>query len=105
LLILALVILGEASAQNKLTFAFDDSDFTYFGSDEGYLSLSYEDDRLVMHLSDQPSDMWLKFDKINTPKRTAMDGSGQESYKEASYRADPQKTLDPGQARSLRRGS
>jgi len=88
-----LVTLGEAFAQGTLRFGFDDSDFTYFGSEEGYLSLTYEEDQLIMHLSDQPTDMWLRFDKIKTPKTTDMDGEGQVSYSEAKYRADPQKRL------------
>lgn len=92
-LILITLILGAASAQGTLKFSFDDKDFTYFGSDEGYLSFSYEDNRLTMHLSDQPSDMWLKFDKIDTPQRTDMDGEGQVSYTEEEFRADPQKRL------------
>lgn len=93
LLILTLMILGAASAQSTLKFGFDDSDFTYFGSEEGFLSLTYEEDRLIMHLSDQPSDMWLRFDKVKTPQTTDMDGEGQVSYTEAKFRADPQKRL------------
>ncbi len=93
LLILILMTLGEAFAQSTLRFGFDDSDFTYFGSEEGFLSLTYEEDRLIMHLSDQPSDMWLRFDKVKTPKTTDMDGEGQVSYSEAKFRADPQKRL------------
>lgn len=85
--------LGAAFAQSPLKFGFDDSAFTYFGSDEGFLSLSLEEGRLVLHLSDQPSAMWLRFDEIGTPKRTDMDGAGKVSYKEAKYRSDPHKRL------------
>lgn len=85
--------LGAAFAQSPLKFGFDDSDFTYFGSDEGYLSLSLEAGRLVLHLSDQPSLMRLRFEEIRTPKRTDIDGDGKVSYKEADYRSDPQKRL------------
>lgn len=92
-LILITLILGAASAQSSLRFGFDDSDFTYFGSEEGFLSLTYEEDQLIVHLSDQPSDMWLRFDKVKTPKTTDMDGEGQVSYSEARFRADPQKRL------------
>ena len=92
-LILITIILGAASAQSSLRFSFDDSDFTYFGSDEGYLSLSYEDDRLVVHLSNQPSAMFLRFDKINAPQRTDFDGEGKTTYSEADFRADPHKRL------------
>ncbi len=92
-LILIAMILGAASAQSSLRFGYDDSDFTYFGSDEGYLSLSLEEGRLVLHLSDQPSDMWLRFDKINAPQRTDFDGTGKTTYKEADFRADPHKRL------------
>lgn len=92
-LVIVLSVLGAASAQSSLKFGFDDSDFTYFDSEEGYLSLTYEDNRLIMHLSDQPSDMWLRFDKINAPRRMKLDNSEQEDYDEAKFRADPQKRL------------
>lgn len=92
-LLLFTLTLGTASAQGSLKFGFNDSDFTYFGSDEGYLSLTYDDDRLVMHLSDQPSDLWLKFDEIETPQHTDDDGDGQVDYDEDEFRADPHKRL------------
>lgn len=92
-LLLFALTLGTVSAQGTLKFGFNDADFTYFGSDEGYLSLTYDDDRLVMHLSDQPSDLWLKFDEINTPQRNDTDGDGQVDYDEAEFRADPHKRL------------
>ncbi len=100
LLILALLILGQAFAQNTLKFAFNDSDFTYFGSEEGYLSLALEEDKFVFYLSDEPTGMKLSFDKINTPNYPGNNGKD-ESYKEADYRKDPHKRITLARACSL----
>lgn len=92
-LILIAMILGAASAQGTLKFGFDDSDFTYIDSEEGYLALTYEENRLIVHLTNQPSDMWLRFDKIRAPTHAAMTRTGDEKYSEAQIHADPQKRL------------
>lgn len=92
LLILIVMLLGVASARSPLSFAFDDQGFTYFGSKQAYLSLSLEGEKLVVHLSDEPTDMKLGFDKIASAKYRADDGS-QKSYREADYRKDPQARL------------
>ena len=92
-LITLIMLLGAAYAQSPLSFRFDDQDFTYFGSKEGYLSLSLEDDTLVVHLSDQPAGMRIHFDKIAKASCAKMDGSGTESCNEVEYRRDPVKRL------------
>lgn len=87
-LMLAITLLGVVSARSPLSFALNDQDFTYFGSKEGYLSLSLEGEKLVLHLSDEPTAMKLGFDEIKAAKYTADDG-GEKSYREADYRKDP----------------
>ena len=90
---LIIMTLGAAYAQSPLSFRFDDQDFTYFGSEAGYLSLSLEDDTLVVHLSDQPTGMRIRFNKIATASCAKMNGSGPENCNEAEYRRDPVKRL------------
>lgn len=93
LLALILVLLGTASAQGNLTFAFDDQDFAYVGSEAGYLSLTLEGGRLVVHLSDEPTDTMLRLDGTRTPERMDADGDGRVTYDEAISRSSPQKRL------------
>lgn len=88
---LILMVFGTAFAQGSLTFAFDDEDFPYFGSGAGYLSLTSEGDKLVVHLSNKPSDTMLKFDQTPTPKRMDTDGDGKVTYNEAVNYNEPQK--------------
>lgn len=92
LLVLMLVALGAAFAQSNLSFAFDDKDFTYFGSEEGYLSLALEEDKFVFHLSDEPTGMKLSFDEIDTPNYAGNDGDD-EDWEESDYRKDPNKRI------------
>jgi hypothetical protein len=91
LLILTLMALGAASAQGNLKFGFNDSDFTYYGSEQGYLSLTYEDNRLIMHISDEPTDLWLRFNEIKTLRTLDDDGQGDKDHAEADARMDPEK--------------
>jgi len=88
LLIFVLSIAGTAFAQGTLKFGFDDSDYTYFGSKQGYLSLTYEGNRLIMHISDEPTDLWLRFNEIKALSRVADDGTGDANYSEDDARKD-----------------
>ncbi|CAA9368260.1 MAG: Chaperone protein DnaK [uncultured Chloroflexia bacterium] len=93
LLTLILMILGMAFAQSSLTFAFDDQDFAYSGSEEGYLSLTLEGGELVVHLSDEPTGTMLRLDEITASEDMDVDGDGQVTYDEAVSRSGPQKRL------------
>lgn len=93
LLALILVILGTAFAQSSLTFAFDDSDFAYSGSEEGYLSLTFNEGELVVHLSDEPTGTMLRLDEITAPRNMDTDGDGRVTYDEAIIRSSTQKRL------------
>jgi hypothetical protein len=90
-MLFALSIVGAALAQGTLKFGFDDSDYTYYGSEEGYLSLTYEDNRLIMHISDEPTDLWLRFNEIKTLRTLDDDGQGDKDHAEADARKDPEK--------------
>ena len=91
LLIFALSIAGAAFAQGALKFGFDDSDYTYFGSKQAYLSLTYEGNRLIMHLSDEPTNLWLRFNEIKTLRTLDDDGQGDKDHDEDDARKDPMK--------------
>lgn len=93
LLIFVLSIAGAAFAQGGLKFGYDDSDFTYFGSEEGYLSLTYEDNRLIMHISDEPTSLQVQFDEIEPLIKLGNDPEDHDEYDEADARRDPRKRL------------
>jgi hypothetical protein len=89
----ALSTVGAALAQGTLKFGFDDSDYTYYGSEEGYLSLTYEGNRLIMHISDEPTDLRLRFDEIEPLRTLDDDGQGDKDHDEDDARKDPQRRL------------
>lgn len=89
-LLLALLSLGAAFARSNLSFGVDDQDFSYFNSKTGYVSLGLEGDKLMIHITDQPTPMKLNYTKIRTPNYAAINGQ-LKSYKEADFKKDPVK--------------
>ncbi len=91
-LLLALLSLGAAFARSNLSFGVYDRDFTYFNSKTGYVSLGLEGDKLMIHITDQPTPMKLNYTKIRASNHVAIDGT-LKNYKEEQLVRDPAQRL------------